>query len=236
MTDKTRFDAEVAASVAARTALIERARMVLPTLVVEGKTDRELQEACLHHLVPGLDLRGRSDAYVASAFNELAPQPTMPRLEQWPKPNPSTPKQDACGDDDVHEILLGRRPASMEPQPQRLDAIDYNDVHKILSGGRHNERVFAPEWAKPLDTSTREPAAARTAPPAATQPQRLDAIDPNDVHSILAQRASPTPRMYVAPPWTQPLASSRSKHRADASSSDKYRPAWRSPLASSKRR
>jgi len=233
MTDKTRFDADVAA----RTALIERARIVLPTLVVEGRTDRQLQEAVLHHMQPGLDLRGKSDAYVAAYFDAMAPRPTMPRLEQWPKPNATVPKQDACGDDDVHEILRGRRPASMEPQPQRLDAIDYNDVHKILSGGRHNERVFAPDWAKPLDTSTREPAAARTAaPPAATQPQRLDAIDPNDVHAILRQDMAPTPRRFVTPPWMAPLASSRSKTRADASSSDAYRPAWRSPLASSKRR
>jgi hypothetical protein len=237
-TDKTRFDSDVAA----RAALIERARIVLPTLTADAKTDREIHEAVLHHMQPTLDLRGKSPAYIAAYFNATAPQPAMPRLEQPKKPGASStaPKQDAqdyVDDNDVAAILSGKLPASMGPQP-RLDAVDPNNVHAILNGTRHNERVFDPLWAKPLDSSKDEPAPARTAPQAAS-PQRGDAGDHLDVHDILEGRHAPPQwpqRVYVAPPWTQPLAASRDKPRADASSSSAYRPPWRSPLASSKRR
>ena len=242
MPTKTKPQTRLDADVAARTALLERARIVLPTLTSEGKTDREIHEAVLHHMQPTLDLRGKSDAYVRSYFDAMAPHPTMPRLEQPKKPGASStaPKQDArdyVDDNDVAAILAGKLPASIGPQP-RLDAIDPNDVHAILAGARHNERVFDPEWAKPLDSSRGEPAAARTAPHVAP-PQRVDAGANHDVHAILEGRHAPPQwpqRVYVAPPWTQPLAASRDKPRADASSSSAYRMPWRAPLASSKRR
>jgi hypothetical protein len=244
MPPKTKPQSRLDADVAARTALLERARIVLPTLTSDGKTDREIHEAVLHHMQPTLDLRGKSDAYVRSYFDAIAPHPTMPRLEQPQKPPASAsriaPKQDAqeyVDDNDVAAILAGKLPKSVGPQP-RLDAIDSNDVHAILAGTRHNERVFDEEWAKPLDASTQAPAAARTAPSAAP-PQRIDAGDSNDVHATLEGRHAPQQwplRVYVSPPWTQPLASSRSKPRADASSSSAYRSPWRSPLSSSKQR
>jgi hypothetical protein len=239
MPPKTKPQSRLDADVAARTALLERARIVLPTLTSDGKTDREIHEAVLHHMQPTLDLRGKSDAYVRSYFDAMAPHPTMPRLEQPQKPPASAsriaPKQDAqeyVDDDDVAAILAGKLPASMGPQP-RLDAIDADDVHAILAAKRPApRRVFDPEWAKPLDTSTLEPAAAPTAPP-----QRGDAGANHDVHAILEGRHTAAPQRVFAPsPWTQPLASSRSKPRADASSSSAYRSPWRSPLASSRQR
>jgi hypothetical protein len=242
MPHKTKPQSRLDADVAARTALLERARIVLPTLAADAKTDREIHEAVLHHLQPTLDLRGKSDAYVRSYFDAMAPHATMPRLEQPKKPDPSAsriaPKQDAqeyVDDNDVAAILAGKLPASMGPQP-RLDAIDDNDVHAILAAKRHApRRVFEPEWAKPLDASTQAPVAAPTATPAALQP-RGDAGDSSDVHAILEGSHTSPQRAYVPSPWTLPLASSRSKPRADASSSSAYRAPWRSPLASSKQR
>jgi hypothetical protein len=243
MPTKTKPQSRLDADVAARTALLERARIVLPTLAADAKTDRAIHEAVLHHMQPTLDLRGKSDAYVRSYFDATAPQPGMPPLEKPKNPGASStaPKQDAhdyCDDNDVAGILAGKLPASMGPQP-RLDAADPDDVHSILAGNRRNERVFDPEWAKPLDASTRGPDAARTAPQAAP-PQRGDAGANHDVHAILEGQHALAPqwpqRVYVAPPWTQPLAVSRDKPRADASSSAAYRSPWRAPLASSKQR
>jgi hypothetical protein len=231
---QTRLDAEVAA----RTALLERARIVLPTLAADAKTDREIHEAVLHHMQPTLDLRGKSDTYVRSYFDAMAPQLGMPRLEQPKKPGAGASKQDAqdyVDDNDVAAILAGKLPASMGPQP-RLDAIDADDVHGILDAKRlAPPRVFDPEWTQPLDTSLQAAAAARTTP--AAQPQRVDAGGNHDVHAILEGRHTAAPQRVFAPsPWTQPLASSRSKPRADASSSSAYRTPWRSPLSSSKPR
>jgi hypothetical protein len=240
MPPKTKTQSRLDADVAARTALLERARIVLPTLTSDGKTDREIHEAVLHHMQPTLDLRGKSDAYVRSYFDTMAPHPTMPRLEQPKKPPASAsriaPKQDAqdyVDDNDVAAILAGKLPASMGPQP-RLDAIDADDVHGILDAKRlAPPRVFDPEWTQPLDTSLQAAAAARTTP--AAQPPRADAGGNHDVHDILEGRHTVAPQRVFAPsPWTQPLASSRSKPRADASSSSAYRAPWRSPLSSSK--
>jgi hypothetical protein len=166
----------------------------------------------------------------------------MPRLEQPTKPPASAsriaPKQDAqdyVDDNDVAAILAGKLPASMGPQP-RLDAIDADDVHGILDAKRlAPPRVFDPEWTQPLDASTQAPVAVHTAPAAA--PPRVDAGGSHDVHAILEGRHAAAPqRVYVPSPWTQPLASSRSKPRADASSSSAYRAPWRSPLNASKQR
>jgi len=234
---RTRLDAEVAA----RTALLERARLVLPTLAADARSDREVHEAVLHKLRPTVDMRGKSDLYVASYFNTVAPKPGTQRLEPLPEPAPKQDARDYVDDDDVAGILAGKLPASMGPRSQRLDAVDHaDDVHGILAGKYYvprTPRVYDPDWAQPLDSSTSAPRPAPPAPPPAAPQPRFDAGGTDDVHAILAgQHTTPhwPQRVYVAPPWTQPLASSKSKPRADASSSRAYRSPWRMPLASSK--
>jgi len=246
MTHKhTRLDAD---AVAARTALIERARVTLPTLAADALTDREIHERVLKQLQPGLDLSKKSSGYVAKYFDTAAPKTATAQPPTAPggKPAVAAAKQDAgeyCDDEDVAGILSGKRPRSMAP-PTRLDAIDDTDVHGILAGRYHVEqppRVYAPEWRQHLAASKHAPAAARSTPEAAppvAQPHFDAYVDNIDVHAILAGRVqfAQPPRRYVTPPWRQPLAASSSRCRTDAPSHYDPRFPWRAPLAASKRR
>jgi hypothetical protein len=119
--DPRRLDA----AVNERAALLEQARKVLPAETkYDGLTPRQIQEAVLVHLDAKLELKGRSDEYVAARFDGAiaAVSPTDPR--------PGTLRSDAL-DDARRHTAPGARPAE-----RRQDAAPY-----------------VPPWQMPLATS-----------------------------------------------------------------------------------
>jgi uncharacterized protein len=116
-TDPKRLDA----AVAARSALIEQARRVLPeTHKYDGQSERQIHEAVLVHLDPAFDPKPRSDEYIGARFDHAMSDRTDSR-------RPASNLDDA------------RRQTGGSPQKRQAARADNSD-----------RPAAVPDWQKPL--------------------------------------------------------------------------------------